>query len=521
MIKTLKRNIYTLLFILSFALLATACSNEDEKVSTLTLGCSNFSDSLDPSASPNSAWGTARYGIGETLYRFDDSMNAQPHLSDFYTVDDTKKIWTFHIRDNIKFSNGKTLKASDVERSFKYLYKQEKEGRGTNIVSQFMEYENISSDDSSNTLTIITKKPYADLRKILSHVNYIILDIDSDLAKAPIGTGPYKIVKNEIGVSLLLEKNKDYWKAEVPFEKLEIVFMEDSTTKSLALQAGDIDIVDSITTAHDLEILKNSPDYNVSETLSTRAAFSYINQERILANDTLRKAILLAIDDETICEITVGGVYTSGFSVLPLTLDYGYNQLIDKSPYNMELAKKTLDEAGIVDTNNDGIRELDGENITLNYIAYVMKSLDVIAEAVTTKLNELGIKVNLKVLDSDTHWNMVVNQEFDLAICSWLTVPVGDPIGFLENWYSKSDVNYSSYKNNTYDSLYEELLLEIDAQKQKDIIIKLQQILIDDFAVMVNGYYESNLSSSSKIEGVVMPMSESYWITTDIKDKRQ
>ena len=506
----------SLIFLLSTSLVA--CSTESEEdTQTLTLGCSNFSDSLDPSASPNSAWGTARYGIGETLFKFDDSMNAQPNLADSYTVDDTKTVWEFHIRDNVKFSNGKDLTASEVVKSFEYLYEQEANHMGSNTPSQYLEFESIRADDATGMVTIVTKKPYADLTKVLSHVNYIVLDVESDLATSPVGTGPYQVASNNTGVSLSLVKNENYWNGDVPYENLNVVYMEDSTTKALALQSGDIDMVDSITTANDLKILRESDQFNVSETVSTRTAFTHMNHDGILGNDTLREAILLAVDDETIAEVTVGGVYTPGYSVLPKTLDYGYETLEDKTPYDIEKAKTLLDEAGIVDTNGDGIRELDGEEIQLKYISYVMKSLDVVSEAVAMNLAELGIGVNLQVLDSDTHWNMVTAQEFDLAINSWLTVPVGDPIGYLRNWYSKSDANYSGYQNETYDELYEQLVNEIDIATQKDIIKQLQQILIDDKAVMVNGYYESNLSSHSQIEGVVMPMSESYWITTDIK----
>ncbi len=73
------------------------CSKEPAIKDTLILGCGNFSDSLDPSASPNSAWGPVRYGIAETLFKFDSVMNAIPNLADSYEVDETKTIWTFHI----------------------------------------------------------------------------------------------------------------------------------------------------------------------------------------------------------------------------------------------------------------------------------------------------------------------------------------------------------------------------------------------------------------------------------------
>lgn len=495
-------------------------SNSNDSVTemtTLTLGCSNFSDTLDPSANANSAWATARYGICEPLFQFDNSMNATPNLCDTYEVDETKTVWQFHIRDGVKFSNGKELTASAVKASFDYLYYQEANNLGTNKPSQYFAVDTIKADDDTNIVTITTAKPYADATKVLSHVNYIIVDVESDIANAPVGTGPYKVVNNNVGVSLSLEKNEHYWNGDIPFENFEIVYIDDSTTKSLALQAGDIDLVDSITTAHDLDILRNSSDFNVTETLSARTAFSYINYDGVLANDTLREAILLAIDDETICEITTGGVYTAGHSILPLTLDYGYDNLTDKTPYNLELAKTILDEAGIVDTNGDGIRELDGENIVLDYVSYVSKSLDSVSEGTEICLSDLGIGVNLRIVDSDTHWNMIVNSAFDLAICSWITTPVGDPIGFLENWYSKGIMNYGNYYSAEFDSLYDDLILEIDLDKQKEIIEKIQQILIDDCAVMVHGYYESNLSSNNKITGVELSMAETYWITTNIK----
>lgn len=495
----------------------SSSTTQTTTMTTLTLGCSNFSDSLDPSANANSAWGTARYGIGEPLFQFDKNMNAIPHLCDTYEVDETKTVWEFHIREGVKFSNGKDLTATVVKENFDYLYHQEANNLGTNKPSQYFAVSSIEADDESGIVTITTAKPYADATKILSHVNYVILDVESDMAASPVGTGPYKVVNNNIGISISLEKNEHYWNGESGFENLEIVFMDDSTTKSLALQAGDIDLVDSITTAHDLDTLRNSSEFNVTETLSARTAFSYINYDGVLANDTLREAILLAIDDETICEITVGGVYTAGHSILPSTLDYGYDTLTDKTPFNLDLAKTMLDEAGIVDSDGDGIRELEGENINLSYISYVMKSLDTLSDGIAICLADLGIGVDLKILDSDTHWNMVVNSAFDLGICSWITTPVGDPIGFLENWYSKGSMNYGNYYNAQFDELYEELLVEIDIAKQKEIILQIQQILIDDCAIMVHGYYESNLSSNNKITGVELPMAETYWITSDIK----
>ncbi len=508
----------------------TACSSDnDSSTSTntnssqstgttmthLTLGCGNFSDSLDPSANANSAWGTARYGIGETLFQFDQNMNAVPNLATGYEVDDSHKIWTISLQEGIFFSNGTEFTAESVKSALNYLYDMEASGTVSNRPSQYLQVESVEVEGENVVIT--TAKPYVDISKILSHVNFIILDTDSDMGAMPVGTGPYALVENNVGVSLNLEKNSYYWKDEVPFEGLNVLFMEDSTTKSLALQSGDVDIVDSITTAHDLQTLKSSSDFVVTETESARTAFSYMNFEGVLSNDSLREAILLAIDDETICDITVGGVYSAGHTILPPSLDYGSSSLSDNTPYNLEKAKEILDSAGIIDTDGDGIRELDGENISLNYVAYILKSLDTVAQAVVMNLTDLGIGVDLNIVDSDTHWNLITNSAFDLGICSWITVPVGDPVGFLENWYSQGTMNYGNYQNEDFDRIYAELLEELDVSAQKDMIIQLQELLMEDFAVMIHGYYVSSLSSTAQITGVEMPMAETYWITTNIK----
>lgn len=521
----MKRKLITAL-LLSLALLTTACgsstaTDENTTKDTLVVGCSNFSDSLDPSADANSAWGTSRYGIGETLFLFDENMNAQPNLATGYEVNEDNTVWTISLRDDVLFSNGNPMTATTVKDSLDYLYTQEASGEGVNKVSQFILVDEIIADDESNTVTISTEKPYVDLSKVLSHVNFVILDVkgSEDMASSPVGTGPYAVAENNIGISAKLVANANYWNGEVPFSNLDLIFMTDSTTKALALQSGDVDFVDSITTANDLDFLRKSEDFTVYETLSARTAFSYINFDGILANDTLREAMLLAIDDETVTNITTGGVYSPAFSILPSSLDYGFENLEDKTPYNIEKAISMLDEAGIVDTDGNGIRELDGEDIVLDYIFATAKSLDSVSEAVEINLHELGIGMNMQLLDSTTLWNMTMTGEFDMASCSWMTVPDGSPVSFLESFYSTSpgDMNHGNFQSEAYDAIYEELIVEFDIDRQKEMIQELQQILIDEMAVMIHGVYTSNLSSNNLIEGLVMPMSEAYWVSSKIK----
>ena len=242
-----------------------------------------------------------------------------------------------------------------------------------------------------------------------------------------------------------------------------------------------------------------------------------MNQNGVLGNDTLRKAILMAIDDTTLCTVSTGGLYTEGFSVLPSNLDYNYDQLNDPYSYNVEQANKILDDAGIVDTDGDGIRELDGKNIVLKYVTYENRCLDIFAQGIQIMLKEIGIGIDLMLTDGDTQWNMLVSGEYDLNGNNWTTVGTGDPTEYLNNWYGKSTANYCGYQNDEYDALYEELLDSLDNNRRKEIITRLQQILVDDAAVLVHGYYNSSMCASNDTIGyAAIHTADYYWITNEI-----
>ena len=341
------------------------------------------------------------------------------------------------------------------------------------------------------------------------------------MADQPIGTGPYAVEKKNEGTSLEMVANEHYWNGEVPYEKLNIIFIKDATSKYMALENGDVDVIENISNISDLEKVKESDKYNVSEVVGGRTGFAYINQkeDRPLANDDLRKAVLMSIDDETLCNTTVGGMYEAGISVLPSSLDYGYDKLKDATPYDVEQAKKILDEAGIVDSDGDGYREFngDGKNIELSFLTYDSRCLKEFSEGSAANIEKIGIKVNVQETDADTEWNKLTAGEYDLLSTNWLTVQVGDPVGYMENWYSKSEANYCSYKNDTYDKLYEQLLVETDEDKIKDLVQEMQQILVDDGAALIHGYYKGNICSTKSVEGANVYTADYYWISTAIK----
>ena len=490
---------------------------------TLRFGCYGYADTLDPSDQINAAWDVMRIGISECLFKYADDMTVEYNLCDDYSVSDDHVTWTFHIRDGLKFSNGDDVTPQAVIDCWEVYYANTE---GSSRPTKYMDYESMEADDEARTLTITLKAPQVDLRKNLAYPVFGVLNVEVDgydIDEAPIGTGPYVITAYEPKVYATLVKNENYWGGDVPYDNLEVLYIQEDSnnTKGMALRAGDVDLVENITATEELaDFEADTENYNFSQAQGVRCGFAYVNEAGILGDDTLRQAIQMALDDDTMCEITVGGLYTAGISVLPSTLAYGYENLTDPYAYDPAAAAALLDEAGYVDSDGDGIREKDGENITLNYITYDNRRLSDFAQAIQSQLMELGLNVNVNVTDSDTEWNMMVNGEYDLCDSNWTTVGNGDPTEYLANWYSRADAaanaNYCNYSNEEFDDLYEELATTYDDADRAALIEKMQQILIDDAAVVVHGYYNSSMISNKSVADANIHTADYYWITTEI-----
>ena len=86
----------------------------------------------------------------------------------------------------------------------------------------------------------------------------------------------------------------------------------------------------------------------------------------------------------------------------------------------------------------------------------------------------------------------------------------------MANWYSKSEANYCGYANPEYDALYEQLETEFDTAKRAELFQKMQQILIDDAVVIVDGYYNSSMISSKNVGYAHIHTADYYWLSTEI-----
>jgi len=496
-----------------------AQSTDTDRV--LKFGIQKYSSGyMDPASDISSGWNYTRFGVGECLFRFDNAMNVVNTLCDEYTVNVEHTEWVFHIRDGIKFSDGCALTPTKVQESFERILK---DGAGSDASPEsYLPFESVmTADDASGKLTIVTPKPIADITKDFCYPTMAIIDVEhtSDYKTAPIGTGPYKVTAFNEGVSCIVERNESYWNGNVPYASIELIFMGDASAKAMALEADQIDLAENVTNAADLNRLKEDSRFTVTIASGVRTGIATLNlaEGKFLSNETLRHAVIKALDRNTMCEVTVGGLYTAGFSVLPSILDYGYSDLTEVDPYDPEEAMRILDEAGIVDTDGDGIRELDGKNVVLKLVTYSNRCLDIFGEATLQLLEEVGIGVDLLVTDSAGIKDQERGRDFDLVYTNWTTVGTGDPRQYMYQWVSTSSNNYDFLNDEEYDNLFAAYENTFDNAERKDLVQKMQQRLIDLGAAFPLGYYNSSfISNNASVGGAAINTIDYYWVTTDI-----
>ncbi len=516
--------------LLSAALLGTAAmglagcggSASQAPADTLRVGVTNFADSLEPTDN-YFAWVVMRYGIGECLTKFDDMMRPQPWIAESWTVSDDKLTWTFKIKDNVVFSNGNKVTAEAVKSSIERVF--EKSDRA----KTFFDYDAITAD--GQTLTIRTKTPVPTMPGMLADPLFLIIDTsvtDRDYrTEGPIATGPY-VVKSFQKSNCVLEANPNYWDGDVPFKHLEVPSIDDPNTRAMSLQSGETDVIVNVASG-DLPLFEDKEKYDISEMASLRSALARLNVApgHPMHDKRVRDALISACDRKTYCDVILKGTFIPGGPAVPPSLDYGFDQLSDPNAYNVDRANKLLDEAGWKDTDGDGIREKDGQKLTMNFVYYSSRAeLPIFAEATQADAKKVGIDIQLQSVDYNVLDGMAKEGDYDLIISNILTANTGDPEVYL-NWYWKTNVNGSNpqngsgYSNPQYDALSDALAVEFDPAKRREIMIQMQQILLDDGAVLVFGYPKTNMVSSTRVTGARILPADYYWITKDIRPAGQ
>ncbi len=421
-------------------------------------------------------WYTSIYGISEALFKMDENSEVVPCLAGSADVDG--KTWTITLQDGAAFSNGTPLTAEMVIRNLERV--AEVNERFAYLAGFKME----AVDDK--TITITTPEIYPTLKNDLASPELGMIDLDGteDFDKAPVCTGPFVIDTFVPEGDVTVRKNDAYWGGDVKLDGAIFYYMQEDDPKLLAMQSGEIDCYNSVSSAA-LEIYSMEPDkYNVVSIPGARLQFYILNENRL--DDAVREAVNLTVDKDKIAGY-LSGTVSPAVGPFGTNTDYGR---VTVPPVDTEKAKELLEADGYT-LSNEGFYEKDGEKLVIDIAYYAARSLDTLALLIQEQLKDIGVDSTLTVYE-DPDATYIATGDFDLALYCMIADKAGDPLYFIDS--TLADGAYydcGGFDDDHCQELIEQLRFEVDEEKRAELANEIVQIPIDDNAFGYVGLFNN------------------------------
>lgn len=377
-------------------------NESQEKKSEVTIGFSSEGDSFDPCT----GFGYTGSPLYSNLVKVNGDDQLENDLATDYTVSDDALTWTFQIRDDVKFTNGDALKASDV--AFTFNTAKEK--------ATYMDLTMMESCTAKDDTTVEFKltKPCVTFIYTVAQMGIVPEKAYSDKfgmsADQIIGSGPYKMIQWDKGQQFILEANEDYYGDKPEIERAVFLIQEEDA-RFVAAKAGEVDIALTSATLATTEIEgmhveKVESVDNRGITLPTvpdegkKTEDGYKIGNNITCDVNVRKALCYGVDRQQIIDEALNGLAKPAYSECDGMPWWNEEDVIET---DVDYAKELLEQSGWKDTDGDGIREKDGNKLAFHLMYFSGDSMrQAVAMSVANQAKEnLGFDITVEGVSED------------------------------------------------------------------------------------------------------------------------
>ncbi len=487
-----------------------AAAKEEKK--TFVFGDTTFNpENEEPDVNPHNTyagWACIRYGIGETLFRYSDSMEMEPWLAAGYEIAD-ELTWIITLRDDVAFTSGRKMDGEAVKECLEHLIEVHDRARGDLMI------DTITAD--GQTVTIKTQAPKPALLNYLSDPYGCMIDMQAGITAdgIAVGTGPYRAVSLVSGEELKLEKNENYWNGEPGFEEIIVRAISDGDTLTMALQSGEIDGAYGLPYAS-YPLFQNE-DYTISGCATSRAFFIHMNFESpVIQEAAVRKALAMGIDKEGFVNTLLDGNGYAAAGPYPANVPFG-GGAVKTEGYDPEGARRVLENAGWADSDGDGIREKNGKKLEIRWLTYPSRQeLPLLAEAAQAALKDIGIAVSIQCTADHNRLRRDPGA-WDVYASAMVTAPTGDPeYFFTTHCLDGSSANNGRYHSDRLEELEKELAETFDTARRGELAVLMQQAILDDNAFIFCSHLKMSMISRAGVTGLTAHPCDFYEITADL-----
>jgi len=453
--------------------------------------------SVDPVKIADGGGITVVSQVAETLVLSGGDLTARPVLAESWSPNKDGSVWTFKLRQGVKFHSGKVMTADDVVASIDRLADPANGSNALSALSGVLSKGGTRKVDD-HTVEFHLDAPNGNFPYTVSTDNYnaVILPADyaGDFEQNMNGTGPFKLEKYTAKVGASFVRNADYWGGQVLPDRVELSFYSDYQPQILALQGGQIDIIQQIPVLQGVGLL-NDPNVDIISTPSTAHQQVHMRTDLDPFKDKrVRRAIALCLDRPKLVQGLMKGRAQIG-NDSPFAAAYpSADPSVKQREKNIAEAKQLLDAAGMK----------NGFETTLTTEKYL--EIPDFAVLIQNAVKEIGGKIKVNVLDQGAYYGDAVYGkspwlDSDMGITDY--GHRGVPNVFLSApLQSDGTWNSAHFKNAEYDTLVKGYVASLDLESQRATAGKIQNLLLDETPVLFVYFYDFLTATKKGATGV-------------------
>ncbi len=494
--------------VLAIAPVAGAQTGADAKEVVLRVGTTADLSNDNPfGVTAGSDWVVVTSQYDMLLQFANDDLSPAPGLAEGCEPNTDYTEWTCTLREGLRWSDGTPLTSKDVAFSYRFVI--------DNKIPQYRSYFPYKPTfETPDDRTLIWRAEEPTFAPDLPPWVYIVPEHvwapydgadRKEIRAAPnvpsVVSGPFMLTDWRRGQGWTMERNPEFWGPEPTVDRIEFRLFGNQEAMVQALMNGEIDVADGIS-ASLFGTLEGQPNITTHEVISDwwlNLAFNFggqgkdANPNPALADHDVREAIAMAVDKQEIVDKAYLGYAGVGDTIVREASTYWHLDIPAEQEiaYDVEAANALLDEAGYVDTNDDGVREDPATGDALSLLMPASEETIGAVEAgqlIVGQLADIGIDVELQAA-SDAKMNDYWGAgDFDMYIWYWSGDP--DPDYQLSVFTSGLCGYWSDgcWSDPTFDRMYEQQRGIFDREQRREAVFEAQQYIYDQIPGLVLAY---------------------------------
>lgn len=457
--------VFFMLMMLAVALCGCTGDKEKENSSQITIGIpQDLEDSLDPHKAVAAGTKEVLFNLFEGLVKPTSDGSLIPAVAESYEETEGGKVYTFTLRDNVKFHDGSTVTAEDVKFS---LDKCADTSAGESLVPAFSNLESVNILDEK-TIEVILKE--ADTEFLAYMTTAIIPASNENPDTNPIGTGPYQYVSRSPQENFVVKRFEEYWGEPAHIQDVTFKICANSDAIVMDLEGGSIDMFARVTATQAASL---SDEFQVLEGTMNLVQALYLNNEAApFDQELVRQALCYAIDvNEIMLMVSDGKGTPIGSSMFPAFGKYYMEELNDSYPTNREKAKELLKEAGYE----------NGLSFTITVPSNYQPHIDT-AQVLVEQFKKIGVSAEIQLVEWDSWLSDVYqNRQFQSTVVG---IDASNLTGaaLLQRFTSDSPKNFINYRNEAYDEAFAKAIGSVNDGEKTTYYQECQRILSETAA---------------------------------------